>query len=452
MRCASAQAKRAVISTALAGLAVAAGMFLVALAVGERPASAAFPGKNGKIAFVSTRDGNEEIYVMDADGTNETRLTTDPETEPGRDIHPMFSPDGKRLTFTRRPFIGGVTEETIYVMDPIDVNPEDGSGDHLTKLTPASPPNFMSAFSPDGSRMVFQRQEPPGSDNEIWVMNADGTNPVQLTDNNLLEGRPVFSPDGTKIVYSRRGLPGTPASVRQLDIYVMSADGTQQTRLTTSLANDNNPRFSPDGTKIAFESTRDGNSEIYVMNPDGTDQTRLISDPSDEVFPAFSPDGEQLAFSSDRDGNAEIYVTNANGSNPIQITETDPPVENIRADWGPFPDNFDGFHRPVDNPPISNEVRAGSAVPVKFSLGGEQGLGILGADYPKSQQIDCDSEVPVDILEQTATAGESGLSYDEATGEYTYVWKTRKAWAGTCRQLAVKLDDSTVHWASFTFK
>jgi Tol biopolymer transport system component len=150
-------------------------VLLLALAVSERPASAAFPGKNGKIAFVSTRDGNEEIYVMDADGTNETRLTTDPEAEPGRDIHPMFSPDGKRLTFTRRPFVGGVLEETIYVMDPKDVDPEDGSGDQLTKLTPASPPNFMSAFSPNGSRMVFLRQEPPGSDNEIWVMDAKGT-------------------------------------------------------------------------------------------------------------------------------------------------------------------------------------------------------------------------------------------------------------------------------------
>jgi len=433
---------------------VALAVLLLALAVSERPASAAFPGKNGKIAFVSTRDGNEEIYVMDADGTNETRLTTDPETEPGRDIHPMFSPDGKRLTFTRRPFIGGVTEETIYVMDPIDVNPADGSGDNLVKLTPAPSPNFMSAYSPDGSQMVFLRQEPPGSDNEIWVMDADGTNPVQLTDNSLLESRPVFSPDGTKIVYARRGLPGTPASIRQLDVYVMNANGTEQTRLTTSLANDNNPRFSPDGEKIAFESTRNGSSDIYVMNPNGTGQTPLISYPdSTEQFPAFSPDGERLAFTSDRDGNEEIYVIDLDGTaDPVRLTETMPPAENTRVDWGPFLYDFDGFHRPVDNPPTLNEVKAGSAVPVKFSLGGDQGLGILAAGYPKSQRIDCDSAAPVDILEQIATAGESGLSYDTATGEYTYVWKTGKAWEGTCRQLVVKLDDATDHRARFMFK
>jgi Tol biopolymer transport system component len=429
---------------------------LVALVATQKPAQAAFPGKNGKIAFVSTRDGNEEIYVMEADGTNETRLTT----EPGRDIHPMFSPDGQRLTFTRRPLVGGVTEETIHVMDPMDVDPADGNGDNPIRLTPAPSPNFMSAYSPDGSQMVFLRQEPPGSDNEIWVMDADGTNPKQLTDNTLNESRPVFSPDGKKIVYGRRAGNTAPPEDRQLDVYVMNADGTEPTRLTTSPANDNNPRFSPDGEKIAFESTRDGSSDIYVMNPDGTGQTPLISEPdSNEQFPAFSPDGEQLAFSGDRDGNEEIYVTDLDGSaDPVPLTETEspeppePPVVNTRVDWGPFLYDFDGFHRPVDNPPTLNEVKAGRAVPVKFSLGGDQGLGILAEGYPKSQRIDCNWAAPVDVLEQTATAGDSGLSYDAATGEYTYVWKTGKAWAGTCRQFVLKLDDSTLHRASFTFK
>lgn len=419
---------------------------LLALALGEDPASAAFPGKNGQIAFVSTRDGNEEIYAMDADGTGETRLTT----EPGRDIHPMFSPDGERLTFTRRP-LSGVVDETIHLMDPADVDPADGNGDNLVRLIPALPPNFMSAFSPDGSKLVFMRQE--GGDNEIWLMNSDGTNPVPLTDNTLVEGRPVFSPDGTKIVYSRRGGPGAPASIRQLDIYVMNADGTDQTRLTTSLANDSNPRFSPDGEKIAFESTRDGNSEIYVMNPDGTGQTRLTFEPSTEEFPAFSPDGEQLAFSSDRDGNPEIYAMDLDGSGePVRLTETEPPAENIRTDWGPLLYGFDGFRKPVDNPPTTNEVKAGRAIPIKFSLGGDQGSNIIAAGYPRSQRIDCDSAAPVDADEETSTAGGSGLSYDATTDEYTYVWKTEKAWEGTRRQFVLKLDDFTTHRATFAFE
>lgn len=442
--------ERAVLLAAALAASVAVASVAILLASG-RSAEADFPGKNGEIAFVSTRDGNEEIYVVDADGTNETRLTD----EPGRDIHPMFSPDGNRLTFTRRPLDGGVTEETIHVMDPMDVDPADGDGDNPIRLTPAPSPNFMSAYSPDGTQMVFLRQEPPGSDNEIWVMDADGTNPKQLTDNTLVESRPVFSPDGKKIVYARRFGQTVPAGeIRQLDVYVMNVKGSEPTRLTTSLGNDNNPRFSPDGEKIAFESTRDGNSDIYVMNPDGTGQTSLIPGPdSNEQFPAFSPDGEQLAFSSDRDGNEEIYVTDLNGTaDPVPLTETEFPVVNTRVDWGPFLYDFDGFHRPVDNPPTLNEAKAGSAVPVKFSLGGAQGLGILAEGYPKSQRVGCDSASPVDVLEQTVAAGDSGLSYDAATDEYTYVWKTEKAWAGTCRQLVVKLDDSTVHRATFTLR
>ncbi len=422
-------------------------MLLLASAFGDRPAGAAFPGKNGKIAFVSTRDGDEEIYVIEADGTNETRLTT----EPGRDIHPMFSPDGKRVTFTRRP-LSGIADETIYVMDPADVDPVDGDGDNIVMLTPATPPNFMSAYSPDGSRLVFMRQE--GGDNEIWSMNADGTNPVRLTDNSQNEGRPVFSPDGTKIVFSRRDPNAADLSLRRLDIYVMNADGTDQTRLTSTTANESNPRFSPNGEKLAFDkATPPGTADLYLMNPDGTDQTRLTSDPGSEEFPAFSPDGEQLAFASDRDGNLEVYVMDLdNPADPVRLTETDPPVENTRVEWGPYLYDFAGFFQPVDNPPSLNSVKPGRAIPVKFSLGGNQGLDIFAAGYPQSQQIDCESTVPVGIPEQTVTTGGSGLSYDAATGEYSYVWKTEKAWKGTCRELVVKLDDSTFHRANFRYK
>lgn len=108
-----------------------------------------------------------------------------------------------------------------------------------------------------------------------------------------------------------------------------------------------------------------------------------------------------------------------------------------------------GFFRPVDNLPTLNSVKAGSAVPVKFSLGGDQGLDIMAAGYPKSEVILCDSTAQVDGIEQTVTAGGSSLSYDASVGQYIYVWKTDRLWAGTCRQLVVKLDDGTVHRANF---
>jgi uncharacterized delta-60 repeat protein len=114
--------------------------------------------------------------------------------------------------------------------------------------------------------------------------------------------------------------------------------------------------------------------------------------------------------------------------------------------------DFAGFFQPVDNLPVLNSVKAGSAVPVKFSLGGLQGLNIFASGYPASRQIACDSGVPMAEIEQTVTAGSSSLNYDAASGQYIYVWKTDKAWAGTCRQFVVGLADGVPHAVNFRFK
>jgi hypothetical protein len=110
--------------------------------------------------------------------------------------------------------------------------------------------------------------------------------------------------------------------------------------------------------------------------------------------------------------------------------------------------NFNGFFQPVDNLQTLNSVKAGSTVPVKFSLSGNQGLGIIASGYPASIQVPCDAG-PTDAIEQTVTAGGSSLSYDSVADQYNYVWKTDKAWAGTCRQFVLKLDDGTYHQANF---
>jgi len=99
-----------------------------------------------------------------------------------------------------------------------------------------------------------------------------------------------------------------------------------------------------------------------------------------------------------------------------------------------------------------NVTKGGRAVPVKFSLDSYDGMDILEAGYPGSQQIDYDSLDPVDIVDGTVTAGSKGLSYDESTEEYTYIWKTEKAWAGSCRQLIIKLNDGTEHLGYFEFR
>ena len=114
--------------------------------------------------------------------------------------------------------------------------------------------------------------------------------------------------------------------------------------------------------------------------------------------------------------------------------------------------NWSGFFHPVDNLPTLNTVKAGQAIPVKFSLSGDKGLSIFAAGYPKSQVIPCGSTTAEDGIEQTVAAGSSSLSYDPGSNQYNYVWKTDKTWAGTCRQLVVKLVDGTSHVANFKFK
>ena len=165
-----------------------------------------------------------------------------------------------------------------------------------------------------GGKIAFRsNRDGNPSNNEIYVMNADGTNQINLTNNPASDDEPAFSPDGSQIAfYSDRD--------GNFEIYVMNADGTNQTRLTNNAANDFSPAFSPDGNKIAFYSDRDGNAEIYVMNADGTGQARLTNNAAVDFFPAFSPGGSQIAFSSVRDNNFEVYVMNADGTNQTNLT------------------------------------------------------------------------------------------------------------------------------------
>jgi hypothetical protein len=148
-----------------------------------------------------------------------------------------------------------------------------------------------------------------------------------------------------------------------------------------------------------------------------------------------------------------LIDTSSVGTNGVSCSATDTAGNSASASTNyQVVYNFTGFFSPVDNLPTLNQVKAGSAVPVKFSLGGNQGLNILASGSPSSQGISCSTSAPVDDIEETVTAGGSSLSYDVATNTYSYVWKTNKAWANTCRQLIVKFVDGTEHKANFKFK
>lgn len=249
----------------------------------------------GKIVFTSERDGNREIYVMNADGSAQTRLTNNP----AADEQASFSADGSRIAF--RSTRDGNAE--IYVMN------SDGSGQ--TRLTNDPGLDVVPSFSADGSRIAFVSTR--DNNLEIYVMNADGSGQTRLTNNfPLIDSNPAFSLDGSRIVFdSRRD--------GNQEIYVMNADGSGQINLSNHPNDDGSPGFSPDGSRITFGSARSA-PEIYVMNADGSGQTQLTSNTSVEFGPEFGPDGIRIAFTSDRDGNAEIYSMNADGSDQTRLT------------------------------------------------------------------------------------------------------------------------------------
>jgi len=248
----------------------------------------------GKIAFVSDRDGNSEIYSMDADGGGQTRLTEDG----GEDFSPAWSPDGQRLAFVSTR--DGNSE--IYVMNA------DGSGQ--TRLTNSTAGDLAPAWTRDGSQIGFVTNR-DGND-EIYLMNADGSNQTNLTNNLADDASFSFSPDGLSIAFSSR------REDSQFEIYTMDSSGTGPTRLTTSEGDDINPSWS--SQRIAFQSNRDETDELYSMSANGQGQVRLTNNSDLDVDPSQPTDGSRISFSTSRDENLEIYLMNGDGTGLTRLT------------------------------------------------------------------------------------------------------------------------------------
>ena len=236
-----------------------------------------------RIAFESQRGGNTDIYVMNADGTGETRLTDHSRT----DRRPAWSPDGTKIAFTSDR--DGRNWE-IHVMD--------ADGTRVTNLTNDSNNDINPAWSPDGTRIAFASDR--DGNYEIYVMNHDGSGQARLAERAASDTEPAWSPDETRIAFTSERDGGA-------DVYAMNANGRSPVRLTNS-ASDYGPAWSPDGTKIAFASFRDGDWEVYVMNANGSSPMQLMDNDVFDGEPAWSPDGTRIAFRSERDGDGEIYV------------------------------------------------------------------------------------------------------------------------------------------------
>jgi len=236
-----------------------------------------------KIAFMSNRDGDPEVYVMAANGSDVQRLTN----HRGFDGLPAWSPDGTQIAFIR------------------DTDP------------PATGPVY------------------PSRSQSIFVMDADGSNIQRLTEFTT-GGYITWSPDGERIAFE--------ANLDEIwAIYVMETDGSNVQRITHTPVKDAQstaPNWSPESRKIAFDSSRDGNFEIYVMDADGPNVQRITHNDKVDARPAWSPDGLRIVFHSNRDGSSdqlgvfsefEIYVMDADGGNVERLTDNN--QDNGHPDW-----------------------------------------------------------------------------------------------------------------------
>ena len=337
----------------LARVAFALALALVPAIAFADGAGATFPGANGRIAFQSSRDGTTEIYVMNPDGSNQTRLT---DNAPYADTEPEFSPDDRWITFTSNRDGGG---PEVYVMG-IDGRPD-------YRRTANSALESGPTFSANSTFIAFASDR--DGDFEVFSMPIFGTPALEdpETENSAGDIAPTYSPDGVHLAFvSDRD--STPTVLNE-EIYVMGVNGDNETNITNNPADDSYPSYSPDGTKIAFASNRDGTGAVWVMGADGSNPTRLTSNFESNGRPAWSPDGSMIAFEKTLpfSSNIEIYVMRADGTGQTRLTfnaaaDLSPSWESLpqAAGPGPGPGPGPGTQIPVDlEPPSGFAIASG---------------------------------------------------------------------------------------------
>jgi Tol biopolymer transport system component len=300
----------------------------------------------GKIAFVSKRGriicsycDNQAggIYLMNVDGSQQELLIEDqimrcnPDPGPPNELcffpwqEPSLAKDGLRLAAISQVrydteysgsmmFLCTITPPSCSILDyPIEIRrPWIYTVPRVALVGVSSP-----AWSPNGATMAFGY-------GGIGVWNfVSGVGSRVDPDQGE---QPTWSPDGIHIAFTSRRNGNN-------DIWMMNADGSNLVNLTNNAGEDSQPTWAPDGNRIAFVSNRDGNDEIYIMNRDGSSQTNVSHNVASDAHPTWSPDGTQIAFQTDRDGNSEIYVMYADGSNQTNITRN--PAEDTSPSWGP---------------------------------------------------------------------------------------------------------------------
>lgn len=304
-----------------------------------------------QIAFVSSRDGNPEIYTMNADGTGVKRLTNDPVLE----ATPSFSKDGTRIAYSSSPG-GDAGSSEIYVMD-VD-------GGNQKRLTDNSVDDLNPAFSPDGSKIVFDSNL--AGNRDLFVMNAeDGSQQTALTNHPGPEYDPTFNAAGTRIAYvSKATYYETFFVIRVMDApggNSLAGKNFQISDGDTKLdgnGRDAEPAFDSSGNHVAFSGSRDGTSiysrdvPLSLIDRTASDK-RLTSGSFEDRHPAYSPDGAWIAFARTTEGDSRIYAMDTNGARQVSLSSG---PGDSQPSWGPQPDrDRDGLGDACDPGPAAND-------------------------------------------------------------------------------------------------
>lgn len=321
------------------GLLLAAG---VAVSVGAGPTTAIVPGTNGRIVFESNRNGDNEIFAMNPDGSAPVNLTLNKDAT---DVFPSWSNDSSKITFASdRHELGNLD---VYVMNA------DGSG--VTQLTNSPGEDRATSWTSDGAKIVFHSARLRDATHafDIFTMNADGSDETRILTNGSAAYVCGNSTDGIIVFNSSGDLTGQNppvGGVADFEIFTMDMQGGNVQQITDNTVLDSGPKWSPDCSEISYNSLDSGGSlDVHRVDADGSDDVNLTNAPGVfDAFSAWSPDGAQVVFSSNRTVNFELFtIASADGSGITQLTASKKGDANLRADWGTNP--------PFFGPPIHKE-------------------------------------------------------------------------------------------------
>ncbi|WP_313805729.1 DPP IV N-terminal domain-containing protein [Flavobacterium sp.] len=270
----------------------------------------------GKIGFVSTRDGNYEVYTMNSDGSSQTNISNNPKTDYGF----SWSFDCKKVLF----YSNRDGNDEIYVMN--------SNGSEVMNLTNNSSNDRIPVYSADNSKIAFvsDRSHKKG---DIFIMDADGKNIIQITKNEYFEESPSFSNNSKKLLFTRELKDLTnPKASGNGEIFSIDLRTKKEAQLTNKEGYDSGAVFSPNGKKIAFYGYDKAKKfyDIYLMNPDGSNLEKLTDDATEDYSPTWSPDGNWLAFTRGDASNYDIWLININTKELKRLTD------NPKRDESPF--------------------------------------------------------------------------------------------------------------------